>query len=70
SLFRAEGEVHRWMYDRFSLSHLLLESGFEAPRAVGFEESAIEGFAGFELDSYKGEPRKPDSLYMEATKAS
>jgi SAM-dependent methyltransferase len=70
SMFRAEGEVHRWMYDRFSLSRLLVESGFEAPRAVGFDESAIGGFAGFGLDSWDGGPRKPDSLFMEARKPS
>lgn len=69
SMFRAEGEVHRWMYDRFSLAALLEASGFENPRVVGFDESGIEGFADFGLDSWEGGPRKPDSLYMEARKA-
>lgn len=67
--FRLSGEVHRWMYDRVSLAEILVEAGFRSPRKVGATESAIPGFASCALDTEAdGEVRKPDSLYMEATK--
>lgn len=66
--FRATGEVHRAAYDRHALARALAEAGFEGARPVAAEESAIPGFAGYELDAEGGRPRKPDSLYMEATR--
>lgn len=65
--FRAGGELHRWMYDRWSLRLLLEQAGFTAPRACRADESAIPGFAGHLLDTdEQGRVRKPDSLFMEA----
>ncbi|WP_243544285.1 class I SAM-dependent methyltransferase [Pseudodesulfovibrio tunisiensis] len=67
--FRLSGEVHQWMYDRHSLSGLLLRAGFAAPRVVRADESAIPGFAGYDLDTdASGAVRKPDSLFMEAVR--
>lgn len=67
--FRLGGEVHQWMYDRWSLRRLMTEAGFKAPRQVAATESALPGFAAFGLDSEAdGAPRKPDSLFMEARK--
>ena len=66
--FRQSGEVHRWMYDRVSLCHLLMEIGFcraEPCTAVG---SQIPSFNQFELDAVAGQTRKPDSLFVEAVK--
>lgn len=67
-LFRASGQVHLWMYDRFSLRRLLEQCGFVDVRRCGAIESRIPDFAKFELDSIDARVRKPDSLFMEATK--
>jgi len=65
--FRKLGENHRWMYDSFSLAALLESCGFEAANTRTATESAIPRWAEFHLDNgTSGEPRKPDSLYMEA----
>ena len=65
--FRMTGEIHRWMYDRISLAELLRQAGFGSSRVRGPLESAIPGWAGYELDADAGgRPRKPDSLYIEA----
>lgn len=66
--FRLSGECHRWMYDRFSLKQLLEQCGFSAIRICSAFESRIAGFASFNLDVVDGKVRKPDSLFMEATK--
>jgi len=65
-LFRRGGEVHQWMYDRFSMTRLLDGAGFTGTRICTADESAIAGFAGYKLDAVDGRPRKPDSLYVEA----
>jgi predicted SAM-dependent methyltransferase len=67
-LFRASGEVHQWMYDRYSLGRVLEHAGFTDIRVCGVEASAIPGFSRFGLETIEGKPRKPDSLYMEARK--
>jgi hypothetical protein len=56
------------MYDRVSLSHLLAAVGFRQISVCAAEESRIENFAGYQLDSVEGRVRKPDSLFMEALK--
>lgn len=67
-LFRRSGEVHQWMYDRFSMQRALQAAGFVEPRVCPADESAIPGFAGYGLESVDGRARKPDSLYVEARK--
>jgi SAM-dependent methyltransferase len=67
-MFRQSGEIHRWMYDRFSLGRLLSEAGFIDVVVRRADESRIEGFAEYDLDAVEGRVRKPDSLFMEATK--
>jgi predicted SAM-dependent methyltransferase len=68
--FRESGEVHRNMYDRYSLTRALLEAGFSSARIVGPAESSVEGWAGLHLDTEPdGRVYKPDSLYMEADRA-
>jgi predicted SAM-dependent methyltransferase len=65
--FRLAGEVHQWMYDRYSLSKLLFEAGFQNSRCVGPTESRIPNWTSFHLDTEPdGSIYKPDSLYMEA----
>ena len=65
--FRRGGEVHLWMYDRYSLGVLLGRAGFENPRPVAAGESRIPDWNSYELDTdQQGAARKPESLYMEA----
>jgi predicted SAM-dependent methyltransferase len=67
-LFRRSGEVHLWMYDRFSLMRELHQAGFADLRVCAADESAIAGFAGYGLETANGRARKPDSLYVEGRK--
>lgn len=66
--FRLGGEIHMWMYDRFSLSRLLQNTGFKSIRVVGPHESAIPDWADYELDVRDGVVCDPSSLFMEAVK--
>jgi predicted SAM-dependent methyltransferase len=65
-LFRNSGEIHHWMYDRFSLARALKRAGFSEPRVVAAGESRIPHFSDYRLDVVDGRIRKPDSLFMEA----
>lgn len=67
--FRLSGEVHQWMYDRFSLARLLQQSGFDKSKVVSATESNIPGWTSYNLDTNPdGTVYKPDSFYMEAIK--
>ena len=67
--FRLSGEVHQWMYDRYSLSVLLREAGFQKVHICGADESDIPNFNSYLLDiEADGSVRKPDSLFMEGSK--
>jgi SAM-dependent methyltransferase len=67
-IFRRSGEAHLWMYDRYSLRQLLETSGFRNVRCCQAGESSIPGFQDYQLDTVEGRTRKPDSLFMEASK--
>lgn len=67
-MFRQSGEVHRWMYDRISLRRLLQQQGFTMVTDCGADESRIQRFHDYGLDMVGEQVRKPDSLFMEATK--
>jgi hypothetical protein len=67
-LFRSSGEIHHWMYDRYSLGRSLKRAGFASLQVASASESLIPRFASFELDVLEGRVRKPDSLFMEAVK--
>ena len=63
------GEVHQWMYDRYSLRKILSESGFVDIRQYRADQSAIPDFNNYLLDiEPNGKVRKPDSFFMEARK--
>lgn len=67
--FRMSGEVHQWMYDRYSLRCLLKEAGFVEITQCRADVSSIPNFNSYLLDIEKdGTVRKPDSLFMEAVK--
>lgn len=66
--FRLGGEIHMWMYDRFSLSRLLREVGFDRTELKSPYESQIQQWGSYELDVKDGLVFDPTSLFMEATK--
>jgi predicted SAM-dependent methyltransferase len=66
--FRLGGEVHQWMYDAYSLGYLLRQTGFDNVKTFSATTSRLDNWASFELDTVSGVMRKPDSLFMEATK--
>lgn len=68
--FRSSGEIHHWMYDRYSLARLLTECGFRDPHPVAATESAIPDWSAYHLDNEPdGRVYKPDSLFMEARRS-
>ena len=67
--FRQGGEVHQWMYDRYSLSVLLNKIGLERVKQCSAKESYIPNWTSWNLDTETdGSIYKPDSLYMEGIK--
>ena len=66
--FRMGGEVHQWMYDRFSVTRLLSNTGFKHIGVVSAYESSFEDFSRYSLDVKNGEIVKADSLFIEAVK--
>ncbi len=68
SQFRKQGEIHQWMYDRYSLKKMLEEIGFKNVEKRTAFTSYINKWSEFKLDGDNGEVRKPDSLFIEAIK--
>jgi SAM-dependent methyltransferase len=67
--FRLAGEVHQWMYDRYSLAQLMVAASFRDPVQQSATTSQIPHWTSFNLDTLPdGTVKKPDSLYMEAVK--
>lgn len=67
--FRLAGEVHQWMYDRYSLAQLLQAAGFCDPIVQDATSSQIPDWVAFHLDTLSdGTVIKPDLFFMEAMK--
>jgi hypothetical protein len=66
--FRLSGEIHMWMYDRYSLARLLGQAGFVDVRQVDAHSSAIPDWQAYELDVKDGAVVDPTSLFMEGRK--
>ncbi|MGF1534211.1 MAG: methyltransferase domain-containing protein [Bernardetiaceae bacterium] len=66
--FRLSGEIHQWMYDRYSLPQLLQKIGFGEVFITNAFESRIPNWTQFGLDHIGDQVRKPDSLFVEAIK--
>ncbi len=65
--FRMGGEVHQWMYDRYSLAQLMISVGLRDPLQESALTSRIPGWTDVPLDVLPDRTvRKPDSLFMEA----
>lgn len=62
--FRRSGEIHQWMYDRFSIRRLLTNVGFENIVIRKATESYIKDWERFQLDN----KQENSSLFVEATK--
>jgi SAM-dependent methyltransferase len=65
---RKRGETHQWMYDRFTIVHLLENEGFHNVELQRYDKSRIPGWNGYGLDLLDGAEHKPGSLYVEAEK--
>lgn len=66
---RQSGELHQWMYDRYSLTRLLEKCGLENIVQRSAAESYLKNWTSFNLDTEPdGTVYKPDSLYMETIK--
>jgi predicted SAM-dependent methyltransferase len=69
--FRQGGEIHQWMYDRYSLGLLLKQCSLEGIVKRTASESYINDWSRFNLDTAPdGTVYKPDSLFIEAIKPS
>src|SRR6185436_21155167 len=67
--FRLKGEIHQWMYDRYSLGQLMKAAGLVEPIQQSATTSLISEWGRFRLDVLAdGTAYKPDSLFMEARK--
>ena len=67
--FRLAGEVHQWMYDRYSLSQLMRAASFRDPIQQSATTSQIPQWSSFNLDTLPdGTIVKPDSFFMESVK--
>jgi len=66
--FRKGGEIHQWMYDKYSLSKLLSSVGFKDIAKRSAFESSLKNWNNYELESKNGIIFKPDSLFIEAIK--
>jgi SAM-dependent methyltransferase len=67
--FRLAGSIHQWMYDRYSLSRLMRNSGLEKIERRTAHDSYVTNWNEFHLDQeLDGSIYKPDSLFMEGIK--
>ena len=67
--FKSSGEIHKWMYDEYSLGNLLRKAGFTNIHRKSAHQSSIPNWEKYmALDVEDGRVRKPDSLFLEATK--
>lgn len=67
--FRLSGEVHQWMYDRFSLKRLLIQNKFKDVKICQATKSRILNWNSYTLDTNPdGTAYKPDSIFIEAVK--
>jgi predicted SAM-dependent methyltransferase len=67
--FRLAGEVHHWMYDRYSLTRLLRMAGFRELVVLDATTSRIPEWNTFYLDTLPdGTVIKPDLFFIEGIK--
>ena len=65
--FQLCGEIHQWMYDKYSLGKLLEDAGYKQIKVQSAITSYINSWNNYSLDIISdGTVRKPDSLFIEA----
>lgn len=67
-LFRESGEIHKWMYDKYSLTRLLFNVGFRKVINNDSQTSYIPDWSYYEFDIKDNVILNPTSLYIEAIK--
>lgn len=68
--FRLGGEIHMWMYGRFSLPRHLAQVGFTNIEVVDPFRSRVPDWDIYELDVQDGKTYDPTSLFVKAAKPS
>ncbi len=66
--FRLGGEIHQWMYDRYSIKRLLENNGFIQFQICDGKKSNVPNWNKFNFESENEILLKPDSLIVEAKK--
>lgn len=67
--FMLSGEVHRWMYDSYSLTKLLEKKGFRMVQLMKYNESEIVNWKKYKIEvTEQGNEYKPHCIYVEARK--
>jgi predicted SAM-dependent methyltransferase len=66
--YRLQGEIHQWMYDRFSLKRLLVNTGFINVEVKSPYTSNIPDWQRYKLDMNDNVIHAPNALYVEAKK--
>lgn len=66
--FRLGGEIHQWMYDKFSLEVLFKKVGFKDFTVQRASSSFIPNFNIYPFDILDNKIRKPDSIFVEGIK--
>lgn len=67
--FNLSGELHKWMYDEYSLQKLLEKHGFREISLKSYNVSNVSEWEKYKLEvDKKGNEYKPNCLYMEAVK--
>lgn len=66
--FRLGGEIHQWMYDRYSLTSLLTHKGGFRIEVRDAFSSYINNWKEYKIDGKDNVVRKPDSLFIECIK--
>ncbi len=66
--FRLGGEIHQWMYDRYSITNLLKSKNGGNIQIKDAFTSNINNWATYNIDGKDNVVRKPDSLFVETIK--
>lgn len=67
--FRESGEIHQWMYDRYSISRTLNQHQLQNIKQQSAGESYLKNWKDYKLEIMEDNSiYKPDSIYLEAIK--
>ena len=66
--FMMSGENHKWMYDEYELSRLMMAAGFHNIKRKVANDSIIPKWSSYGLEMNGEKEYKPHSLYKEGVK--